>query len=201
MNEIFLFLGSLCLICSVLVISVKNPVHSVLSLTFTFITATGLLLLLEVDFIALIFVVVYAGAIAILFLFVVMMLDIKISDNKHKLFKYFPVGSFIGSIFLILIFFFISNVYPENPYVLDFLINDSYINWVNIRKIASNIEVIGSVLYTYYIVQFLVVGIILLVAVIGAVVLTINYTNKIKKEQKINKQVIRNFNNAVFFIK
>ena len=102
---------------------------------------------------------------------------------------------------MILIFFFISNVYPENPYVFEFLINDSYINWVNIQKIASNIEVIGSVLYTYYIVQFLVVGIILLVAVIGAVVLTINYTNVIKKEQKINKQVIRNFNNAVFFIK
>ena len=101
MDGIFLFLSFLCLSCSILVISVKNPVHSVLSLTFTFITATGLLLLLEVDFIALIFVVVYAGAIAILFLFVVMMLDVKISETKHKLFKYFPIGSFIGSIFLI----------------------------------------------------------------------------------------------------
>jgi len=202
MNELFYFLSFLCISSSILVISVKNPVHSVLSLTSTFITASFLLFLLEVDFIALIFIIVYAGAIAILFLFVVMMLDIKISETKKTLFKYFPVGSFIGSIFLIGIFFINFNLYSSNPYKLvDFLSNDSYINWIEIKKISSNIESIGSILYTYYIIQFLIIGIILLVAVIGAVVLTINYVNIVKKEQKISKQVIRNFNNAIFFVK
>ena len=203
MNNIFIFLSFLCISCSILVINVKNPVHSVLALTSTFICGTFLLFLLEVDFIALIFVIVYAGAIAILFLFVVMMLDIKISETKKKLFKYFPIGSFLGSIFFIVIFLINAGVYHVNPYsyLTINLNNDFYIDWVSLRNVASNIEAIGSILYTYYIIQFLLIGIILLVAVLGAVVLTINYTNIIKKEQKISKQVIRNFNNAVFFVK
>lgn len=202
MQNIILFLSFLCISSAILVISVKNPVHSVLSLTSTFITATLLLFALEVDFIALIFVVVYAGAIAILFLFVVMMLDIKISNTQKKLFKYFPIGSFVGSIFLIGIFFINFNIYELNPYLtFTCLNNDYFIDWVTLRKISTNIESIGSILYTYYVIQFLLIGIILLVAVIGAVVLTINYVNYKKKEQNISKQVIRNFNNAVFFIK
>jgi NADH-quinone oxidoreductase subunit J len=126
--SLFICFVTLIIFSSIMVISVKNPVHSVLFLILTFISAAGLLLLLEVEFISLIFIVVYVGAIAVLFLFVVMMLDIKISESKRDFLKYFPIGSFLGLAFffellVILIKNFESNFYFES--------NNLYINWFN----------------------------------------------------------------------
>ena len=84
-----------------MVITVQNPVHSVLFLILSFIASSALLFFLEVEFIPFIFIVVYVGAIAVLFLFVVMMLDIKITTVNKDLLKYFPIGSLIGLFFLI----------------------------------------------------------------------------------------------------
>jgi NADH-quinone oxidoreductase subunit J len=97
----FILFSSIIIIASIMVITMQNPVHSVLFLILSFIASSGLLFYLEVEFIPFIFIVVYVGAIAVLFLFVVMMLDIKITTVNKDFLKYFPVGSLIGLFFLV----------------------------------------------------------------------------------------------------
>ena len=98
--NLFYLLAGLALISSIMVISARNPVHSVLFLILAFFNTAGLLILMEMEFLSLIFVVVYVGAIAVLFLFVVMMLNVKISELEDELLQYLPVGGIIGLIFL-----------------------------------------------------------------------------------------------------
>jgi len=101
---LFYLFSSIALISGVLVISSRNPIHSVLFLILVFCNATGLLLLLEVEFLAMLFLMVYVGAIAVLFLFVVMMLNIRLTELNESILRYLPVGGFIGLIFLFEIF-------------------------------------------------------------------------------------------------
>jgi NADH-quinone oxidoreductase subunit J len=179
-----------------MVISVKNPVHSVLFLILTFISAAGLLFLLEIEFISLIFIVVYVGAIAVLFLFVVMMLDIKITDLNRNFLKYFPIGSFLGLAFLIEILLMLTNILESNSYEIT---DNSYTIWINSIDFITNIESIGQILYTYYFSYFLLAGIILLIAMIGAIVLTLTFNRK-ARAQSIYKQTARDYLNAIFLI-
>ena len=102
--NLFYILSGIALISSIMVISARNPVHSVLFLILAFFNAAGLLILMEMEFLSLIFIVVYVGAIAVLFLFVVMMLNVKISEVEDEVLQYLPVGGTIGLIFLFLIF-------------------------------------------------------------------------------------------------
>jgi NADH-quinone oxidoreductase subunit J len=198
MSELFLFyfFTGLILISATMVISVKNPVHSVLFLILTFISAAGLLFLLEIEFISLIFIVVYVGAIAVLFLFVVMMLDIKITDLNRNFLKYFPIGSFLGFAFLIEILLMLTNTLEPNSY---YVTNNSYTVWINSIDFITNIESLGQILYTYYFSYFLLAGIILLIAMIGAIVLTLTFNRK-AKAQSIYKQTARDYFNAIFLI-
>jgi len=198
MSELFLFyfFTGLILISATMVISVKNPVHSVLFLILTFISAAGLLFLLEIEFISLIFIVVYVGAIAVLFLFVVMMLDIKITDLNRNFLKYFPIGSFLGFAFLIEILLMLTNTLELNSY---YVTNNSYTVWINSIDFITNIESLGQILYTYYFSYFLLAGIILLIAMIGAIVLTLTFNRK-AKAQSIYKQTARDYFNAIFLI-
>jgi len=198
MSELFLFyfFTGLILISATMVISVKNPVHSVLFLILTFISAAGLLFLLEIEFISLIFIVVYVGAIAVLFLFVVMMLDIKITDLNRNFLKYFPIGSFLGFAFLIEILLMLTNTLEPNSY---YVTNNSYTVWINSIDFITNIESLGQILYTYYFSYFLLAGIILLIAMIGAIVLTLTFNRK-AKAQSIYKQTARDYVNAIFLI-
>jgi NADH-quinone oxidoreductase subunit J len=198
MSELFLFyfFTGLILISATMVISVKNPVHSVLFLILTFISAAGLLFLLEIEFISLIFIVVYVGAIAVLFLFVVMMLDIKITDLNRNFLKYFPIGSFLGFAFLIEILLMLTNTLEPNSYDIT---NNSYTVWINSIDFITNIESLGQILYTYYFSYFLLAGIILLIAMIGAIVLTLTFNRK-AKAQSIYKQTARDYFNAIFLI-
>jgi len=198
MSELFLFyfFTGLILISATMVISVKNPVHSVLFLILTFISAAGLLFLLEIEFISLIFIVVYVGAIAVLFLFVVMMLDIKITDLNRNFLKYFPIGSFLGFAFLIEILLMLTNTLEPNSY---YVTNNSYTVWINSIDFITNIEALGQILYTYYFSYFLLAGIILLIAMIGAIVLTLTFNRK-AKAQSIYKQTARDYFNAIFLI-
>lgn len=191
-----------------MVISALNPVHSVLWLIVAFTSASALFILLEVEFIALIFLIVYVGAIAILFLFVIMMLNL--TDLGHKgdwresggdMSNYLPTGFIIGVVFLfeILIFQIRMNESMGNLWIRsqsDRIGNDSseignipYLyNWApwagaeGYSVKASNIEVLGRVLYTNYYYLFILASFILLVAMIGAIVLTHDTRIQIKRQ-------------------
>jgi NADH:ubiquinone oxidoreductase subunit 6 (subunit J) len=194
--NLFYIFASLTIISAIMVIRVKNPVHSVLFLILVFCNAAGLLILLEVDFLAMIFLVVYVGAIAVLFLFVVMMLNIKINNIQGNFIKYLPIGGIIGIIFLLEIFLVLeSDLIP----LLQTSNNLEHTDWYALLNNNTNIETFGQLLYTYYFYYFLIAGIILLVAMIGAIVLTLK-TNNFVYRQQIYQQVSRNFNNAIFLV-
>jgi NADH:ubiquinone oxidoreductase subunit 6 (subunit J) len=185
-----------------MVISAQNPVHSVLFLILVFLNGSGLLLLIEAEFIAIMFIVVYVGAIAVLFLFVVMMLDIKIVETTKDIYRYIPFGSFIGFIFFLEVFLVLKQDLPENltPHssnLFSVFFDDSYVDWSKLIDSITNLESLGQILYTYYFIYFLLAGLILLVAMIGAIVLTMQLNRQVRR-QIIFKQVARNFDNAVF---
>jgi NADH-quinone oxidoreductase subunit J len=187
-----IFSGLIC-ISSIMVISARNPVHSVLFLILTFMNAAGLLFLLEIEFLSFIFIVVYVGAIAVLFLFVVMMLDIKIVENDQNFSKIFYVTGLVlfGMTFIGVSF---GN---ETDYLHSLNV---YVNWFDKLDSVSNIEALGQILYTYYFVYVIIVGILLLIAMIGSIVLTL-VINKNNRRQAIHNQVSRSSKNAVFLIK
>ena len=179
-----------------MVISVTNSIYAVLFLVLSFISASGLLLLLKCEFLALMFIVIYVGAIAVLFLFVVMMLDLKVTTNKKDILKYFPFGSLIGGVFLTEILFVVTETFQLNPYSDSFLDN-VYFNWYTRLDNFTEIQSIGLVVYTQYVLQFLIAGNVLLLATIAAVVLTINTTDSTDKKQVIFKQLSRSYKNVL----
>ena len=194
---LFLSLSIVLILSAILVISAQNPVHSVFFLVLVFLTSAFLLFLLEIEFVSLLFVLVYVGAIAVLFLFVVMMLDIKITKQEKDFMIYLPMGSFLGLIFFLEIFLTLQeNFVPLLP------LNgrELYTDWLNSIDSLTNIEVLGQLLYTYYFFYFLIAGIILLVAMVGAIVLTLNFTQK-AKHQFVFKQILREKKNSIYLIK
>ena len=194
---LFSSLSLLLIISAILVISAQNPVHSVFFLVLVFLTSAFLLFLLEIEFISLLFVLVYVGAIAILFLFVVMMLDIKITKHEKDFLVYSPLGTFLGVIFFLEIFLTLQeNSVPFSP--LDG--REIYIDWFAFMDNLTNLEVLGQLLYTYYFFYFLIAGIILLVAMVGAIVLTLNFTQK-AKHQFVFKQILREKKNSIYLVK
>ena len=171
---LFYILGSLALVSGALVVSARNPMHSILFLVLVFCNSAGLLLLLETEFLAMIFLVVYVGAIAVLFLFVVMMLNIRVTELKESVLRYIPIGG------LVLIIFFIEILSVINDDLVPFFSGASLnldsqiillqkdlniIVWSNNINPTTNIEAIGELLYTYYFYCFLMASLILLVAI------------------------------------
>jgi NADH-quinone oxidoreductase subunit J len=193
--NLFYLLAGIVLISSIMVISARNPVHSVLFLILAFFNAAGLLILMEMEFLSLIFIVVYVGAIAVLFLFVVMMLNVKISEVEDEVLQYLPVGGTIGLIFLFLIFFIIEGDFVS----FNGQANSIYLDWFQQVDVVSNIETLGQVLYTEYLVYFLLAGVILLVAMVGAIVLTIATRTSLRR-QLIFQQVSRDFDNSTLLV-
>ena len=193
--NLFYLLAGIALISSIMVISARNPVHSVLFLILAFFNAAGLLILMEMEFLSLIFIVVYVGAIAVLFLFVVMMLNVKISEVEDEVLQYLPVGGTIGLIFLFLIFFIIEGDFVS----FNGQANSIYLDWFQQVDVVSNIETLGQVLYTEYLVYFLLAGVILLVAMIGAIVLTMSTRTSLRR-QLIFQQVSRDFDNSTLLV-
>lgn len=190
-NILFYFFSNILLFSALMVVVVQNPIYSVLFLVCSFMSAASLLFILECEFIALLFIIIYVGAIAVLFLFVVMMLDIKTVNLTKNTIKYFPFGSFISIIFLFEILAIILKNFKSNPYQEKFLVN-FYYNWYEKLDALTEIESIGQVLYTHYVLQFLVAGYILFLAVVGSIVLTITPTSKKSKSQIIYRQISRN---------
>jgi len=178
---IFYFFSFIAVLSALLVISSKNPVHSVLFLILSFVNASGLFILLGAEFLAMILVVVYVGAVAILFLFVVMMLDINFVQLREGFLQYLPFGVLLG----IVLFFELIMIFLSNKLVDISLIE---YNALPALKEVENTKEIGSVLYTEYFYLFQLSGLILLVAMIGSIVLTLRQRPSVKK-QSIYKQI------------
>lgn len=190
----YLFAG-VAITSALLVISSNNPVHSVMFLILVFCNVSGLLLLLQVEFLAMIFLIVYVGAIAVLFLFVVMMLEIKVLDLTESLIRYLPTGALIGLVFVFEVVLLLnSNV--TNISLVPFSAGVSLPLWPSKVEILTNIELLGVILYTHYAYLFIVASLVLLVAMIGAIVLTLHKDSGVKR-QDIFSQVSRNVRGAV----
>jgi NADH-quinone oxidoreductase subunit J len=177
----YLFAG-ICVASAVMVIAAKNPVHSVLFLILTFVNASGLFLLLGAEFLAMILVVVYVGAVAVLFLFVVMMLDVDFAELRQGFLQYVPVGVLVGVIFLAELLLVVGT------WTLGAGIPTTIT--APIPTGITNTEALGLVLYTRYIYFFQAAGLILLVAMVGAIVLTLRHKPGVKR-QNIAEQVAR----------
>lgn len=201
LENFLLFIFSILLILSSLsIILVNNSIYSVLFLVLSFISSSGILFLLECEFISLLFLIIYVGAIAVLFLFVIMMLDVKILESPKDISKYFPFGFIFGVLFILEFLFIILGTFTINLYKLDSIgqfFNNFYVNWFNKVEVIPDIKVIGQVLYTHYIFQLLLTGLILLLAVIGAVVLTMTNLNVKSKKQVLFRQISRNYKNIL----
>jgi NADH-quinone oxidoreductase subunit J len=159
----FYLFASILVLSAVLVITAKNPVHSVLFLILAFFNSAGLFILLGAEFVGMIMVIVYVGAVAVLFLFVVMMLDISFSDLRKGAMQYVPVGLLVGSL---LLFEFIA-VFGSWS-----LSDEKLSNLADPVPEGPNTKALGQIIYTDYILAFQVAGLILFVAMVGAIVLT-----------------------------
>ena len=171
-----------------MVIQARNPVHSVLFLILVFFNAAGLLILLGLDFFAMVFLVVYVGAIAVLFLFVVMMLNIKIAEINEKKLRYLPIGGLLGLLFLFEVLLIVDNdliplIILDNTEKIQKYQEVFFTNWMSKMETLTNIQAVGNIIYTYYFYFFLMASIILLVAMIGAIVLTMQKGVRIKRQQ------------------
>ena len=180
----FYIFSAVILLSSLMVISSRNPVHSVLFLILAFFNAAGLFVILHAEFLAMILIIVYVGAVAVLFLFVVMMLDFRTSLEKSNILQYMPIGIFVGMVFIseLIIVLINTNLELKNIQIL----TNPLSNFENL----SNTEAIGSILYTDYILYFQVSGIILLVAMVGSIVLTLRDREGVKR-QSILQQLER----------
>jgi NADH-quinone oxidoreductase subunit J len=197
-NILFYIFSSILILSSFMVIVVQNSIYSVLFLVLSFISSACILFLLKCEFLSLVFILIYVGAIAVLFLFVVMMLDLKTSNVKKDSLKYFPFGFVIGSVFLSEIILVVGDIFKKNSYN-SFLLDNTYVNWYDKLDSFTEIQAIGQVVYTQYVLQFLIAGNVLLLATVAAVVLTIN-TNVTHSDKKqiIFKQLSRNYKNSLF---
>ena len=178
----FYLFATLTIASAIAVIFARNPVHSVLWLILAFFNAAGLMLLVGAEFIAMLVVIVYVGAVAVLFLFVVMMLDVDFSELKQGMLQYLPVGMLIGGIFLAELLLVVGAwaIGPGVPQAIT----------APIPTKIPNTEAIGLVLYTRYVYFFEAAGMILLVAMVGAIVLTLQHRVRVRR-QDISEQVAR----------
>ena len=177
----YLFAG-VCVASAVMVIVSRNPVHSVLYLILAFVNASGLFVLMGAEFLGMMLIVVYVGAVAVLFLFVIMMLDVDFLELREGFIEYLPVGLVIGGIFMFELLLTVG-FWVINPGV-------SKTITAAIPTNVSNTEALGLVLYTKYIHYFQLSGMVLLVAMIGAIVLTLRHKASVKR-QDINVQNAR----------
>jgi NADH-quinone oxidoreductase subunit J len=166
----------------VMVISARNPVHSVLFLILAFFNAAGLFVLMGAEFLAFILVIVYVGAVAVLFMFVVMMLDINFTEMRQGFLQYLPIGGLIGIVLLVELIFVVTSwaVAPESGGLLAAK--------APALTEATNTEALGRLLYTKYIYLFQGAGMILLLAMVGAIVLTLRTRPGVRR-QVIGDQV------------
>lgn len=176
------------IICSILVIIAKNPVHSILYLILVFCASSLLLVSIGSEFLGIIFIVVYVGAIAVLFLFVIMMLNIKIIELNENIIRYLPLTFIIFFILFIQIF-----IYSDFINIIDSVY---YLDWIVLLNQSSNLVLIGEILYTYFFHFFFLVSLILLLAMVGTIMLTLNHSKFVLRQQ-VYEQNMRYWKNSV----
>ncbi|HEU4590032.1 MAG: NADH-quinone oxidoreductase subunit J [Devosia sp.] len=189
----FFYIFSIIAVASALmVIASRNPVHSVLFLILTFVNAAGLFMLAGAEFLALILIVVYVGAVAVLFLFVTMMLDVDFASLRQGMLQYAPVGVVVGVI-LLLELLLVGGSFVMAPQV-------SGASVVPIDHAVDNTRALGQVIYTRYVFLFQGAGAVLLVAMVGAIVLTLQHKASVKR-QNIARQTQRTRAEATELVK
>jgi len=201
MTEILVYIFSFgAFLSGFLVISTTNPIHSVFSLVMCFVNSSILLLMLGFEFLALLFMVVYVGALAILFLFVVMMLNVRLVELIDNLTRYLPIGLIIGIVFLFELLVIVDTQFSIQNYSgisNTWYLNDTYYIigqsvWLPLGSIKnnniwnfssiSNVEAIGSILYTEGYLYFLISSLVLLVAMVGAIVMTLYHEQEVRRQ-------------------
>ncbi len=175
----FYLFAAVAVFSAVMVISARNPVHAVLFLILAFFNAAGLFMLAGAEFLALLLVVVYVGAVAVLFLFVVMMLDVDFTSMRQGFLQYAPVGVVVGLVLLLELLLLAGSfvVSPEAAGGSAVPLNDA----------VDNMTAIGLVLYTRYVFLFQGAAAVLLVAMIGAIVLTLRHKGTVKRQNPVDQ--------------
>jgi NADH-quinone oxidoreductase subunit J len=184
----FYVFAGVCVASALMVIAGKNPVHSVLFLILAFVNAAGLFVLMGAEFLAMMLIVVYVGAVAVLFLFVVMMLDVDFAELRQGFLQYLPVGVLVGVVFLAELLL-VAGAWVIGPTL-------SQAITAPIPPTITNTEALGRVLYTQYVYYFEAAGVVLLVAMIGAIVLTLRHRPNVKR-QSISDQIARTRETAI----
>jgi NADH-quinone oxidoreductase subunit J len=188
----FYVFSTIAVASALMVIASRNPVHSVLFLILCFVNAAGLFMLAGAEFLALILIVVYVGAVAVLFLFVTMMLDVDFASMRQGMLQYAPVGVVIG-IILLLELLLVAGSFVVAPEIVSTAV-------VPIDGTVENTRALGQVIYTRYVFVFQAAGGVLLVAMIGAIVLTLRHKTGVKR-QDVFKQTSRKRHEAVEVVK
>jgi NADH-quinone oxidoreductase subunit J len=188
----FYLFAFVCVASAFMVIAARNPVHSVLFLILAFVNAAGLFVLMGAEFLAMILIVVYVGAVAVLFLFVVMMLDVDFAELRQGFLQYLPFGALVGVVLLAELLLVVG-AWVIGPGVPRAIASP-------IPPTVTNTEALGHVLYTHYIYYFQAAGVVLLVAMVGAIVLTLRHKPTVKR-QVIAEQVARTKDTAIEIVK
>lgn len=191
-NLLFYVFATVLVLSALLVVSVKNPVHAVLFLVFAFFNSAGLFVLLGAEFIAMLMVIVYVGAVAVLFLFVVMMLNVNFSELRGQWVKYLPVGILVAAA-----------MFTELVMVIKYSVSSN----ASVAKVSApivkgvtNTKALGAILYTDYVYAFQIAGLVLLVAMVGAIVLTHRVREGVRK-QSVGTQVSRSRKDSIEIVK
>ena len=187
MEILHFFLCSLLLFSGLWVSISVNPIESVLFLILAFCNTAAILFIFNVEFLGLLFIIIYVGAVAVLFLFIIMMLNIK--NQENSVLNSMSIKNIYDKIKYFILSFFV---------LMLFLFFDKNFDFIAIFDTLNNIDVIGQVLYNYFIVCFLLAGLVLLIALIGAIVLTLRF-NSDKKSQLVSRQLSRTDNFLTFF--
>lgn len=192
-NILFYFFSFILIFSSLAIVTTYNSIISVLFLVLSFLISSILLILLECEFLALMLVIVYVGAVAVLFLFVLMMLETKVKNLNKSLFVYFPFGVLLNSIFFFEILNTVSKSFLPTSYLYNnYFISYDYLNYFNQINNSNDIQVFGHILYTHFVLQFLIVGFILFLVLVGVIFLTANPIYKNHKNQTVFYQLSRN---------
>ena len=186
----FYLFSAVMIAAAVMVISARNPVHSVLFLILAFLNAAALFVLMGAEFLAMILAIVYVGAVAVLFMYVVMMLDIDFTQLREGFLQYLPIGAAIGLVLLVELGFAVA------AWQLSESAAGAAAAAAPAAEALTNTEKLGRVLYTKYFYLFQAAGVILLIAMVGAIVLTLRHREGVRR-QRITRQVERRRDDAV----
>ena len=188
----FYVFSAIAVASAVMVVAARNPVHAVLFLILVFFNAAGLFMLAGAEFLSLILIVVYVGAVAVLFLFVVMMLDVDFASLRSGMLQYAPIGVVVGLVLLIELLL-VAGSFVVSPEVASASV-------LPINNGVDNTQALGLVLYTRYVFLFQGAGAVLLVAMIGAIVLTLRHRPNVKRQDPV-KQVARRASETMEVVK